>query len=268
MLEGMNPRTFGGGWRPDTPDPRDHGLRNLRLNRGLRRRVRRADFRKFCSAIENQGSIGSCTGNSGASGFEFLYKRSGKRVLAMSRLWLYAQARIREGTFPEDAGAEIRTIIKVLVELGCPPERDFPYRIRDCRKRPAKRLDKLAAAHHIVSYARLEGREQVLRCLAEGLPVIMGWMVFDSCFGEEAMRTGVIPLWQGAGDAPCGGHASLLVGFDDHKRTGRGTKGAALLRNSWGKGFGEAGYGWLPYEYLEDTNLADDFWVLRAGELE
>jgi len=39
------------------------------------------------------------------------------------------------------------------------------------------------------------------------------------------------------------------------------TKGALLIRNSWGRGWGDGGYGWLPYKYIE-TGLAEDFWSI------
>ena len=53
-----------------------------------------------------------------------------------------------------------------------------------------------------------------------------------------------------------GGHAVLAVGYDESERR-------FIVRNSWGAGWGIKGYFTVPYSYLTDPNLANDFWTIR-----
>ena len=49
----------------------------------------------------------------------------------------------------------------------------------------------------------------------------------------------------------------MAVGYDDSTRE-------FIVRNSWGTTWGIKGYFMMPYAYLMDTNLADDFWTIRT----
>jgi C1A family cysteine protease len=57
-------------------------------------------------------------------------------------------------------------------------------------------------------------------------------------------------------DGSPAGHAMLCVGYDDASQCFR-------LRNSWSEDWGDKGYGTIPYAYLLDENLSDDFWTIR-----
>ena len=65
-------------------------------------------------------------------------------------------------------------------------------------------------------------------------------------------------------DGVRGGQAVVAVGYDDRRRI-RSSKGAVLIRNSWGPSWGDGGYGWLPYDYFE-RKLALDAWTLLKPE--
>ena len=54
------------------------------------------------------------------------------------------------------------------------------------------------------------------------------------------------------------------VGYDDARMIGP-DPGAVLVRNSWSAAWGDQGYGWMPYSYLQ-RGLASDFWSLGSAE--
>ena len=276
---------LGMGWLPDYPDFRDYTLEigeneelNLLLSTiGLDRvdlttLPSSVDLRKWCSPIENQGQIGSCTANAGTGVVEYFENRAFGRYLDASRLFLYKATR-NFAKLTGDSGAFLRSTMGALALFGVPPEDYWPYtdKVPDFDKEPTAFCYSFAANYKSIKYFRHDAtnltQEAVLdsikKALAAGIPSMFGFTVFNSI--SQAGTTGKIPF-------PCrnekilGGHAIVAVGYDDSmiiKNTtcGYQTQGALLIRNSWGTGWGVKGYGWLPYEYIL-KEAACDFWSI------
>ncbi len=272
---------LGMGWLPDYPDFRDYTVEHDAVN-GMLAKVgaakplkaglaATADLRPWCPPIENQGSLGSCTANAGVAMVEYFERRAFGKHVDASRLFLYKATR-NMLHWTGDTGAFLRSTMGAMAIFGVPPEEYWPYIVADYEKEPSAFCYAFAQNYQAISYYRLDPSgtskttllNQIKTNLAGGLPSMFGFTVYNSY--TQAGTTGKLP-YPTAGEKIVGGHAIVAVGYDDKmkiKNANPGaveTTGALLIRNSWGTGWGVAGYGWLPYEYVLQ-GLATDWWSL------
>ena len=241
------------GWRPDKPDMRDEHY-SMAAFGPLPEKV---DLRKYCSAVQDQGDLGSCTGNAIASALEFLENKAGAaRFADYSRLFIYYNERSLEGTIMSDAGAEIRDGIKSVNKWGCCFESTWPYVISKFTVKPSATAYTQAKTHLFTKYQRLTTLDQFKNCLAAGYPFVFGFAVYESFESDAVAKTGNAPMPQPR-EQMLGGHAVLAVGYDN-------STSRFLVQNSWGTSWGQKGFFTLPYDYLANRNLSDDFWVIKA----
>ena len=275
----------GLGWLPDYPDFRDYtveqkAVKTMLTPTGVVKATAPSlpaivDLRTWCSPVEDQGSIGSCTAHAGVGMVEYFERRSFGKHIDASRLFLYKVTR-NMLHWTGDTGAFLRTTMGAMVLFGVPPEEYWPYKIADYEKEPTPFCYAYAQSYQAINYYRLDSPgvtkpvllSRVKTNLAAGLPSMFGFTVYSSY--TQSNSTGNIP-YPSAGEKIVGGHAVMAVGYDDNlkiKNTSPGaveTKGALLIRNSWGTGWGDGGYGWLPYEYIKN-GLAVDWWSLIKQE--
>ena len=276
----MSTNGMGGmGWKRDLPDVRDYTSdatdvarvldRSKPLKAAARRLPRTVDLREWCSPVEDQESLGSCTANAGIGLLEYFQRRAFGRHLDGSRLFLYKVTRALLG-WTGDQGAYLRTTMKGMVLFGVPPEPYWRYDAGKFDEEPPAFCYAFGQSYKAIRYYRLDPPgtppggilADVRRKLAARLPSMFGFSVYSSmpAIGEGK---GEIP-YPRPGDRLEGGHAVVAIGYDDGKTIGK-EKGALRIRNSWGTAWGDAGYGWLPYAYVEN-GLAVDFWSLvEAG---
>ena len=272
--------SFGLGWLPDYPDLRDftHETDQIRavFDKAKSQVVRprkalqgAVDLRDWCAPVENQGAIGSCTAHAGVGLVEYFERRAFGRHIDASRLFLYKTTRSLMH-WTGDTGAFLRTTMKGMVLFGIPPEEYWPYRTEDFDVEPTAFCYAFGQNYQTIHYYRFDPPgistsdllKQIKTYLAGGYPSMFGFTVYDS-ISEAATNGGKIPFPE-PGDKVIGGHAVDAVGYDDKMKVGS-LKGALLIRNSWGTGWGDKGYGWLPYAYVEE-GLAIDWWTILKQE--
>lgn len=275
---------LGMGWLPDYPDFRDYTLEHKNIKPmtkkiGIEKPLKASipvsfDLRTWCSPVENQGTIGSCTANAGVGIIEYYERRAFNKHIDASRLFLYKTTR-NLLHWTGDTGAFLRSTMGAMVLFGVPPEEYWPYVIADCDKEPNSFCYAFAQNYQAIRYLRLDPPEtpkdkllkKIKILLAAKLPSMFGFTVFSSI--GQASNDGKIP-YPCDGEQIQGGHAVVAVGYDDKIKIknpicGRNTTGAFIIRNSWGTGWGDNGYGFLPYEYVM-TGLAIDWWTLLKNE--
>jgi len=172
-----------------------------------------------------------------------------------SRLFIYWNERDIEGTTSSDSGAQIRDGIKSLAQWGDCKEGSWSYLPQNVFVKPTDVCYQEASSHKISTYMRLESLDDVKHCLNEGYPVSFGFTVFESFESSYVSNTGIVPVPNLNEDVE-GGHAVLAVGYDDSKQ-------CLIVRNSWGPTWGDKGYFYLPYEFVTNLDLSDDYWTIR-----
>jgi C1A family cysteine protease len=242
------------GWLPDLPDQRDFMYAApMAVLKALPPSV---DLRKGCPPVYNQLNLGSCTANALAGAFEFNLIKEGKKDFTPARLFIYYNERVLENTVNSDNGAFIRDGIKTMNKQGVCSESIWPYDVAKFAVKPPQACYANAKTNEIKSYQRLINTiAQLKGCLADGFPFVFGFTVYESFESATVAKTGKMPMPK-PNEQVLGGHAVVAVGYNDKTQT-------IIVRNSWDKTWGDKGYFYMPYAYITDSNLCDDFWTIR-----
>jgi C1A family cysteine protease len=243
------------GWKPDLPDSRDVYYKAALKSIDKLTIPGHVDLRPKMPSVQNQGSVGSCTGHAAVAIMEHNMIAQSRPYMSLSRLFAYYNARAVEGNAGVDSGATLRDMIKSLAKKGVCSEELWPYDISKLTVKPSKTAYRKAVQNQIRVYARLVDLSDMLLCLAAGFPFMFGFTVYSGFESSDVAETGVLKL-PGSAEYPVGGHAVVAVGYDREMKH-------FLIRNSWGDDWGQRGYFTMPFDYLANRNLSDDFWTVR-----
>jgi C1A family cysteine protease len=208
------------------------------------------DYNQMISSpILDQGNLGSCVSNATYALFYILSNRK----ISLSRLQLYMTSRaIDQSSLIEDSGTTIRGCMKAISKYGLCNEKIWSYNILNFDKlAPSSAFRNLYRLTNFVYTFIKQDLKSIKEVLASGNPILMGILIYSSFENNNSINKGVISIPNINNEQLLGGHAILLVGYDDKTKVFK-------FQNSWGEEWGDKGYGYIPYEYILNNNLAFD----------
>lgn len=198
-------------------------------------------LKEFCPPVKNQGSIGSCSAHAYATSMEVMYKKHKPDWYEeLSERFNYYTVRDSEymNTLPQDSGAFLRENAKVLNKIGICSEKLCPYDINRYNETPSIFAYSMARFWKAKEYHRITSIEDMKKALTEGKPIVVGTYVYDSFINQIGEQ--MSPNQTGTNR---GGHAYVVIGFDDQKQSFE-------IMNSWGILWGNKGFCWIPYQFF------------------
>jgi C1A family cysteine protease len=265
------------GWKRQELDARDYSTSHFQVSRlfaGMPFKLPiKVDLRgEHMPPIVNQGALGSCTANAAAALIDYCIHKEHGVFFTPSRLYQYYNTRLIENTTGEDSGASIRDALKSIAKYGAIPEKTRPYDIDRFTEKPSTEEYLIGEKYQAIKYVLIDkpvltGQlrlKAIKQQVSMGLPLEFGTPVFDQI--QRVNKNYPIIMMPSPWESDIGGHAMVIVGYDDSMKLGGGQYGAFIIRNSWGTEWGNEGYGYLPYGYILANDLASDFWVLVSEE--
>lgn len=220
----------------------------------LQSRRTAVDLSSHLPRVWDQGEAGSCTAQSLAAVIGGCYKAD------PSRLFLYFCGRaVGDQPTYEDTGCSLADAIKGVQLYGYCDEKVFPYSDKKIAVYPPYLAFKTAVRRKFPFESVRLREEDIIACLSEGFPIVLGIAVYPSMFDKKVIATGNVPTPDPKHEKLVGGHAITAVGYDL-------TQSKVLVRNSWGPDWGQKGYGWFDFAYLTNPKLAVDAYILRCTE--
>lgn len=240
------------GWKKDAIDHRDYILQTP-LTKDI---ITKIDLRPNCPPVYDQGNLGSCVSNGTSFGVQYDQKKYNMtHQFNPSRLYIYYNTRVIEGTVNEDSGTTIRNALVSLNKQGACPETIWPYTISKYSTKPSTQSYQSGAQHLVSSYSRVVfDLVSMKQCLIDGFPFVFGILLYSQF--ESVGINGLVSSPTGS-DTMLGGHCMACVGFDDLTRR-------FTVRNSWGSTWGDHGYCYIPYDYICNPSYTFDLWTIRT----
>lgn len=235
--------------RPLTLNKSPESPRDWHVHTVLRAAVKlpdKVDLSSLCGPIRDQGDAGFCHSFAGAA-LKNVQEHQEKRY-AMNLSPLYLARRVKQiDSFAGQEGSDLLSVCKALMDTGAVQEVQDPFERYVPGSLAFPPYTGNGYAYKIKNYARCTETAEIKQALSLGKPVLLGIQCTPEIYDVD-QNDPYIPLPDKL--VSIGGHAVLIVGYDD-TLTHDGHKGHFEIQNSWGTEWGDNGFGWIPYDYIE-----------------
>ena len=215
-------------------------------------------LRNLMPPILNQGTLGSCGPVQISNNLRYCLRKLQFKEFQPSRLYLYYFTRLAEGSnLNEDTGISVRGGLKAIQKYGACSENNWGYDITKFTQRPDDNCV-LAGKTHIPGFRYIRVQQSLVnikQAISGGFPIIVGIKLYTSFENNSVTQTGIVSIPNVKKEACLGGHAVSLIAYDDKTQQ-------FTASNSWGESWADKGYFTIPYEYILDTSLSSDFWII------
>lgn len=262
--------SYSFGWKPDLPDIHDKFYQFEKIEFTAETdtetdsdsetegsfKIDRIDLRDQFPPVYDQESLHCSVPCSILSVYRFFTNKTNpEEEYIPSRMHLHQLTSLIDSN---DRSLSIKNALHILEKVGTVSEEiigfgeypDHDERFLGIEAKPPK----------LIKYRKVEqSKEQFKRALDAGYPIIFGMSLYSSSLTEGTRKTGEIKM-PTKSDQVVGGISMVLVGYDNQRKHW-------IVRNSWGTQWGDKGYGYIPFSYLTNPQLANSFWVIYKLEV-
>lgn len=205
------------------------------------------DLRKDFTPVKDQGEMGACTAFALVGIFEYILKKNRQPDIDLSEQFVYYNARKADGSSKVDVGSSMYGVVQTLMKDGVCLEHLFPYNPENLSQEPPVEAIEDAQQRKLVKAKSVcKKLDDIKSAVSEGYPVAISLKIFNSFNPQNGFVR--IPTENEIQYEKSGNHAMIICGYNDETHF-------FVVRNSWGKKFGDKGYCYIPYGYIENESL-------------
>jgi hypothetical protein len=259
-------QNYSFGWKPDLPDIHDKYYEFDKIEFNIDTdsesdydpendfKIEKIDLRDQFPSIYNQENIHCSVPCSVLSVWGFFKNKIQTEYEQPSRIHLHQLTSLVEHN---DKSLSIKTCLNILEKVGTVNENIIGY--GEYPEQDEHFIGIESKPPKLIKYRKVEqSKEQLKRSLDAGFPIIFGMSIYSSSLTESTYKTGIIKM-PTKSDQIIGGLSMVLVGYNNKTKHW-------IVRNNWGKSWGDKGYGYVPFNYLTNPQLAQSFWVIYKLE--